>query len=44
MDFGSASAEVLGNAIADVLDIEVDYAPVPSDGAARAASIIAEVL
>jgi UDP:flavonoid glycosyltransferase YjiC (YdhE family) len=44
MDFDSASAEVIAEAIVDALEREVDYAPVRTDGASRAASIIAELL
>ncbi|HKO28494.1 MAG TPA: alpha/beta fold hydrolase, partial [Solirubrobacteraceae bacterium] len=44
MDIDDASPEVLAAAIADALGREVDYEPVPTAGAARAAGMIAELL
>jgi pimeloyl-ACP methyl ester carboxylesterase/predicted glycosyltransferase len=45
MDFASASAEVVAEALVDALEqSDLDYEPVATDGAARAAAIIAEVL
>jgi predicted glycosyltransferase len=44
MDIDDASPEVLGEAIAGAVEGRVEYEPVGSDGAARAAAMIAEVL
>ena len=44
MDFETATPEVIADAIAGEIGREVDYLPVETDGAARAASLIAEVL
>lgn len=44
MDFAAATPEVLGEAIAAEIDRRIDYRPVETDGAARAARLIAEVL
>jgi UDP-N-acetylglucosamine:LPS N-acetylglucosamine transferase len=44
MDIETVSPEMLAEAIADALEHEVEYEPVPTDGAARAAAMIAEVL
>jgi UDP:flavonoid glycosyltransferase YjiC (YdhE family) len=44
MDFATATPEVLGDAIAAELDRPIGYRPVESDGAARAARLIAELL
>jgi hypothetical protein len=44
MEFDDALPDVLGAAIAEELDRPVDYVPVPSDGAARAAARIAELI
>ncbi|HSL33326.1 MAG TPA: alpha/beta fold hydrolase [Candidatus Limnocylindrales bacterium] len=44
MDFATATPEVLGDAIAAELDRPIDYRPVESDGAARAARLISELL
>jgi pimeloyl-ACP methyl ester carboxylesterase/predicted glycosyltransferase len=44
MAFADATPERLAEAIAAELGREVDYLPVPSDGAARAAGLIAELL
>jgi predicted glycosyltransferase len=44
MDFDQASSEVIAAAIAEEIGREVDYKPVETDGAARAAQRIAEVL
>jgi len=44
MDFETETPESIARAIADEIGREVDYRPVESDGAARAASLIAELL
>jgi pimeloyl-ACP methyl ester carboxylesterase/predicted glycosyltransferase len=44
MDFATASPSVIANAIAEEIGREVDYQPVETDGAARAAALIAELL
>jgi predicted glycosyltransferase len=44
MTFDDSPPEVIAQAIADEIDRPVDYRPVESDGAARAAALIAEVL
>jgi predicted glycosyltransferase len=44
MAFDDSPPEVIAEAIASEIDRPVDYRPVESDGAARAAAIIAEVL
>ena len=44
MDFGDSPPEAIAAAIAQEIDRDVDYRPVPTDGAARAARLIAELL
>jgi predicted glycosyltransferase len=44
MDFDEATPEVIAEAIAEEIGREVEYRPVETDGAARAAAHIAEVL
>ena len=44
MDFATASPSVIAIAIAEEIGREVDYQPVETDGAARAAALIAELL
>ncbi len=44
MDFDDSPPEAIAHAIAQEIDRDVDYRRVPSDGAARAAATIAEVL
>jgi pimeloyl-ACP methyl ester carboxylesterase/predicted glycosyltransferase len=44
MDFDAATAEVIAEAIAEEIGREVAYQPVERDGAARAATLIAELL
>jgi hypothetical protein len=44
MDYGSAGPEEIAAAIASEMGREVDYRPVASDGAARAAGMLAELL
>jgi UDP-N-acetylglucosamine:LPS N-acetylglucosamine transferase len=44
MDFDEATPGIIAAAIADEIGREVDYEPVETDGAARAAARIAEVL
>jgi hypothetical protein len=44
MDFDAATASVIAGAIAEEVGREVDYLPVESDGARKAAERIAELL
>jgi predicted glycosyltransferase len=44
MDFATATPEVIAAAIADEIGRPVEYRPVETDGATRAASLIAELL
>ncbi len=44
MDFEIATPETIARAIAEEIGREVDYRPVETDGAARAATLIAELL
>jgi UDP:flavonoid glycosyltransferase YjiC (YdhE family) len=44
MDFDQATSEVIAQAIAEEIGCEVDYRPVETDGARRAAQRIAELL
>ena len=44
MDFETATPSVIAAAIAEEIGREVDYRPVGTDGAARAAALIAELL
>jgi pimeloyl-ACP methyl ester carboxylesterase/predicted glycosyltransferase len=44
MDFESSTPEAIARAIAEEIGREVSYRPVPSDGAERAAAMIAELL
>ena len=44
MEFDDATPESIAEAIAADIGREVDYRPVASDGAARAAALIAELL
>ncbi|MET0834602.1 MAG: glycosyltransferase, partial [Actinomycetota bacterium] len=44
MDFATATPEVIADAIAAELGRPVDYRPVETDGAARAANLIAQLL
>jgi hypothetical protein len=44
MDFDTASSEVIAEAIAEEIGREVTYRDVETDGAARAAALIAEML
>jgi pimeloyl-ACP methyl ester carboxylesterase/predicted glycosyltransferase len=44
MDFETATPETIARAIADEIGRDVDYRPVETDGAARAAALIAELL
>jgi hypothetical protein len=44
MDFETATPDVIAKAIAEEIGREVDYRPVETDGAARAAALIAELL
>jgi predicted glycosyltransferase len=44
LDYAETDPEQLAGAIAAEIDRPVDYRPVESDGAARAASLLAELL
>jgi pimeloyl-ACP methyl ester carboxylesterase/predicted glycosyltransferase len=44
MEFGTATPEVIAAAIAEEIGRPVDYRPVETDGAARAAKLLAELL
>jgi pimeloyl-ACP methyl ester carboxylesterase/predicted glycosyltransferase len=44
MDFATATPETIARAIADEIGRKVDYRPVETDGATRAAALIAELL
>jgi UDP-N-acetylglucosamine:LPS N-acetylglucosamine transferase len=44
MDYETATSETIARAIAEEVGREVDYRPVETDGAARAAALIAELL
>jgi pimeloyl-ACP methyl ester carboxylesterase/predicted glycosyltransferase len=44
MDYETATPEAIARAIADEIERVVDYRPVETDGAARAAALIAELL
>jgi pimeloyl-ACP methyl ester carboxylesterase/predicted glycosyltransferase len=44
MDYETATSETIARAISEEIGREVDYRPVESDGAARAAALIAELL
>ncbi len=44
MDYATSGPEVIADALADELNRTVDYRPVETDGAARAAALIAELL
>ncbi len=44
MDFDEATPDIIAAAVADEIGREVDYRPVETDGAARAAALIAELL
>jgi len=44
MDYATATPEVIADAIATELGRAVDYRPVETDGAARAANLIAELV
>jgi len=44
MDYDTASSEVIAAAIAEEIQRDVDYVPVETDGANRAAARIAELL
>jgi UDP:flavonoid glycosyltransferase YjiC (YdhE family) len=44
MDFETATPDVIAEAIAQEIGRETDYRPVESDGAARAAAHIAELI
>jgi pimeloyl-ACP methyl ester carboxylesterase len=44
MDYGAETPESIAHAIADEIGRKVDYLPVETDGAARAAALLAELL
>ena len=44
MDYQTASPAGIADGIATEIDRQVDYRPVPADGAARAASLLADLL
>jgi UDP-N-acetylglucosamine:LPS N-acetylglucosamine transferase len=44
LDYATAGPEEIAAALVDQLAAPVDYLPVPSDGAARAAALLAEHL
>ena len=44
MEFATATPEVIADAIAAELGRVVDYRPVETDGAARAANLIAQLI
>jgi hypothetical protein len=44
MDFETATPDVIAQAIAEEIGREVDYVPVETDGAAKAAASLAELL
>ena len=44
MDYATATPESIGEALAAELDRPVAYRPVPTDGARRAAALIAELI
>jgi hypothetical protein len=44
MDYDAATPDAIAAAIAETIGQEVDYRPVESDGAARAAALIAPLL
>jgi hypothetical protein len=44
MDFELASPDAIADAVADELAREADYRPVETNGAARAAALIAELI
>jgi UDP:flavonoid glycosyltransferase YjiC (YdhE family) len=44
MDFATSDPDAIAEAIAQEIDRPVDYLPVASDGAARAAAMIAELI
>ena len=44
MDYAASDPDAIATAIAEELDQEVDYLPVETDGAKRAAALIGELL
>jgi predicted glycosyltransferase len=44
MDYATAGPEAIADALVEELAREIDYLPVPSDGAAKAAQLLAELL
>ena len=44
MDFDESTPDVIAQAIAEEIGRDVEYKPVESDGAARAAALIADLL
>jgi pimeloyl-ACP methyl ester carboxylesterase/predicted glycosyltransferase len=44
MDYATADPDTIAQALVEELERELDYVPVPSDGAAKAAQMVAELL
>ena len=44
MDYATADPDTIAQALVEELERELDYVPVPSDGAAKAAQLVAELL
>ena len=44
MDYATSDPDAIAEAIADEIDRPIDYRPVATDGAARAAALIAELV
>jgi hypothetical protein len=44
MDYATADPDVIADALVSELARDLDYVPVPEDGASRAAQLLAELL
>ena len=44
MDYATADPDTIAQALVEELERDLDYVPVPSDGAAKAAQLVAELL
>jgi hypothetical protein len=44
MDYAAADPDTIADALVTELEREIDYVPVPSDGAAKAAQLLGEML
>jgi hypothetical protein len=44
MDYATADPDTIAQALVEELERELDYVPVPSDGAAKAAQLLGELL